>query len=151
VAPPDSPLRDLTDLKGNKIGVAKGSSAHNLLLAAIESSKIGWNEITPIYLAPADAFAAFSRGAIDAWLIWDPFFALAELKQNARTLPIDPRVSAQNSFFLVNRDSATKNPKVVSAINEEVGNATEWSDINRDEVAALYIKPSGVEIAAQQR
>jgi sulfonate transport system substrate-binding protein len=151
VAPPDSPIKDLADLKGKKIGVAKGSSGHNLLLAAIESAKIGWKEITPVYLAPADAFAAFSQGAIDAWSIWDPFLALAELKQNARTLPIDPKVSAQNSFFLVNRDFAAKNPKLVGAINEEVGKATEWSDKHRDEVAALYSKASGVEIAAQQR
>jgi sulfonate transport system substrate-binding protein len=58
---PESPIKDLTDLKGKKIGVAKGSSWHNLLLAAIESAKIGWKEINPTYLAPADAFAAFSR------------------------------------------------------------------------------------------
>jgi sulfonate transport system substrate-binding protein len=151
VVPPDSPIRDSTHLEGKKIGVAKGSSAHNLLLAAIESAKIGWKEITPIYLAPADAFAAFSRGAIDAWSIWDPFLALAELKQNARALSVDPRVSAQNSFFLVNRDFAARNPKAVGAINEEVGKATEWCDKHRDEVAALYSEASGVEIAAQKR
>ena len=40
---------------------------------------------------------------------------------------------------------------MVGAINEEVGKATEWSDKHRDEVAALYSKASGVEIAAQQR
>ena len=151
VVPPDSPIKNLTDLRGKRIGVAKGSSAHNLLLAAIESAKIGWKEIMPLYLAPADAAAAFSRGAIDAWSIWDPFLALAELKQDARSLPVDPQVSAQNSFFLVNRDFAVRHPQAVGAINEEIGKATEWSDKHRDELAALYTEASGVDIAAEKR
>ncbi len=94
--PADSPVKTLADLKGKKIGVAKGSSAHNLLVSALESEKIAWSDITPVYLAPADAASAFGRGAIDAWSIWDPFYAIAELKQKARPLPIDPKATIQN-------------------------------------------------------
>src|SRR6202034_1225431 len=83
VVPPDSPIKVLTDVRGKRIGVAKGSSAHNLLLAAIESVKIGWKEITPLYLAPADAAGGFSRGAIYAWSILDPCLPAAELKHDA--------------------------------------------------------------------
>jgi len=151
VVPANSPIQSLADLKGKKIGVVKGSSAHNLLVAALESAQIGWSEINPLYLAPADAAAAFSRGAIDAWSIWDPFLALAEIKQNARALPVDPAVSAQNSFFLVNHDFAGKHPQTVAAINEEIGRATQWASEHRDEVAALFSQASGVELAAQKR
>jgi sulfonate transport system substrate-binding protein len=151
VVPADSPIKSLGDLKGKKIGVAKGSSAHNLLVAALESEKIAWGEISPIYLAPADAAAAFSRGAIDAWSIWDPFLAIAEIKQNARALPVDPAIAAQNSFFLVNRDFANKHPEAVAAINEEVRGATQWSAEHRDELAALYTQSSGVDIEAQRK
>lgn len=151
VVPQDSPIKTLADLKGKKIGVAKGSSAHNLLVAALESAKIGWSEINPLYLAPADASAAFARGAIEAWSIWDPFLALAEIKQNTRALPVDLAVSAQNSFFLVNRDFAGKRPETVAAINAEVAKATQWSADHRDEVAALYSQASGVDIEAQKK
>jgi sulfonate transport system substrate-binding protein len=151
VVPANSPIRTLADLRGKKIGVAKGSSAHNLLVAALENQNIGWSEISALYLAPADAAAAFSRGAIDAWSIWDPFLALAEIKQNARALPIDPAVSAQNSFFLVNRDFSDKHPETVAAINEVVGKATQWSAEHRDEVAALFSQASGVDLAAQKK
>jgi len=147
----NSPIQTLADLRAKKIGVAKGSSAHNLLVAALESAKIGWSEINPLYLAPADAAAAFSREAIDAWSIWDPFLALAEIKQNARALPVDPAVSAQNSFFLVNRDFASKHPQTVAAINDEVGKATQWASEHRDEVAGLFSQASGVELAAQKK
>ncbi|MGD0640182.1 MAG: aliphatic sulfonate ABC transporter substrate-binding protein [Roseiarcus sp.] len=151
VVPSDSPIKTLADLKGKKVGVAKASSAHNLLVAALESEKIPWSDITPVYLAPADAAAAFSRGAIDAWSIWDPFLALAELKQNARALPIDEKATAQNSFFLVNRDFAAAHGDVVAAINEEIGKATQWADTHRDETAALFSEASGVDIVAQKK
>jgi len=151
VVPADSPARTLADLKGKKIGVAKGSSAHNLLVSALESEHIEWGEITPVYLAPADAASAFSRGAIDAWSIWDPFFAIAELKQKARPLPIDPKATIQNSYFLANRDFLAKHGDVVGQINEEYAKATNWANAHRDEVAVLFAEASGVDLAAQQR
>ena len=128
VVPADSPAKSLSDLKGKKIGVAKGSSAHNLLVSALESGNIAWSDIKPVYLAPADAASAFSRGAIDAWSIWDPFYAIAELKQKARALPIDPKATIQNSFFLANRDFLAKHPDIVGAINEEVAKATNMGE-----------------------
>jgi sulfonate transport system substrate-binding protein len=100
VVPAASPIQDVSGLSGKKVAVAKASSAHNLLIAALESVKLPWSAITPVYLAPPDAAAAFVRGAVDAWSIWDPFFAIAELKQKARALPLDISVSTQNSFFL---------------------------------------------------
>ena len=41
-----------------------------------------------VFLPPADARAAFERGAVDAWVIWDPFLAAAE-QQRARTMLAD--------------------------------------------------------------
>jgi aliphatic sulfonates family ABC transporter substrate-binding protein len=147
----NSPIKTLNDLKGKKVGVAKGSSAHNLLIAALESAKIGFDEITPVYLSPADALAALTSGAVDAWSIWDPFYAIAEVSKNARPLPIDTKATAQNSFFLANRDFAEKHPDIVTAINEEVAKATKWADTHREETARLFTEASGVDYAAQKR
>ena len=151
VVPAASSIQEVAGLAGKKVAVAKASSAHNLLVAALESVKLPWSAITPVYLAPPDAAAAFVRGAVDAWSIWDPFFAIAELKQKARALPLDPSVSAQNSFFLVNGDFAAKHPDVVATINDAVATATTWADQHRDQVAAILSEASGVDLAAEQR
>ncbi len=151
VVPQASPVKTLADLKGKKIGVAKGSSAHNLLVSALASADIKWAEIEAVYLAPADAASAFGRGAIDAWSIWDPFFAIAELKQKARPLPIDAQATIQNSFFLANRDFLKDHADIVGEINAEVQKATEWASAHRSDTAALFAEASGVDIAAQQR
>jgi len=151
VVPETSPLKSLAELKGKRIAVAKGSSAHDLLVAALESAQVSWSDITPVYLAPADAAAAFSRGSVDAWSIWDPFYAIAELKQKARPLPIDPQVSEQNSFFLANSNFIAQHADVVGAINATIATATAWAGDHRDETAALFAEASGVDIDAQKR
>src|SRR6478609_8810042 len=48
----DSPIRRLSDLKGRKIALQKGSSAHYLLVRAVEKAGLQWNDIQPVYLAP---------------------------------------------------------------------------------------------------
>jgi sulfonate transport system substrate-binding protein len=151
LVPATSSIEGISGLKGKKIAVAKASSAHNLLVAALESVGLPWGDITPVYLAPPDAGAAFVRGAVDAWSIWDPFLAIAELKQKARALPLDRAISAQNSFFLVNGDFAAKHPDVVATINGAVATATTWADQHRDQVAAILSEASGVDLAAESR
>lgn len=152
IVPPDSPIKALADLKGKKVGVAKASSAHNLLIAALETEGLSFKDIEVAYLAPADAAAAYQRGAIDAWSIWDPFYAIAELgARGARPLPIDTEKTAQNSFFLANRQFAGKHPDIVQLVNEEIDRATSWVNKNRASAAAQFAEASGVSIAAQQK
>ena len=38
IVPKDSPIKTLADLKGKRVAFAKGSSAHNLLVAALEKA-----------------------------------------------------------------------------------------------------------------
>ena len=62
-----SPIRTLTDLKGKRIGFTKGSSAHNVVLLALNKAGLNYSDITPVYLTPPDAGPAFAQGSIDAW------------------------------------------------------------------------------------
>ena len=146
IVPPGSPLRSLTDLKGRKLGIAKASSAQNLAIAAIESVGLKFDDVQAEYLAPADASAAFARGAIDAWSIWDPFLATAELSRGARRLPISEAASTQNSYFLANRDFVNAHPSAVGAINEELARATAWARDHTEDAAQLFSKASGVDL-----
>src|ERR1700744_4932552 len=86
IVPADSPIKTIADLKGKRAAFGRGSSAHNLLVAALEKTGLSWSDIVPTPLAPSDATAAFAKGSIDAWSIWDPYLALAELKQDARVV-----------------------------------------------------------------
>lgn len=152
LVPPDSPVRTIADLQRRTVGFAKASSAHNFLIAALESAGLSIRDVNVAYLAPADAAAAYAKGAIDAWSIGDPYYAIAEeSRRGARALPVDRAKTSQNSFFLANRGFASKHPNIVAAINEEIARATQWVNAHRDEAAAAFAQASSVSLAAQKR
>jgi sulfonate transport system substrate-binding protein len=107
LVPVDSPLRTTAALKGKKVALQKGSSAHHLLIESLRAAGLGWGDIQPVYLAPPDARAAFEQGGVDAWAIWDPHFAAAELQLAARPLAGPPSRFAYRQFLVVRPEFPT--------------------------------------------
>ncbi|MCZ0562999.1 ABC transporter substrate-binding protein, partial [Escherichia coli] len=93
-----------------------------------------YSDIQPVYLPPADARAAFERGSVDAWVIWDPFQAAAEQQLQARTLRNGSQLVDNHQFYLATRDYATQHPQVISALVEEVRAVGEDSKADPDKV-----------------
>ncbi len=151
LVPPGSPLQTLADLKGKRVGFARASSAHNLTIAAIEKAGLAWSDITPVQLPPADARTAFESGALDAWTIWDPYFAVAEKRPGVRILATARGIAKQNAFFLGNSDYAKNNPEVITAVNEELAKVALWAEANRGSVAQVLADATGIDLASWQR
>ncbi|SFT57447.1 aliphatic sulfonate ABC transporter substrate-binding protein [Mesorhizobium sp. YR577] len=146
---PDSPVQSIADLKGKKVGVGKGTSAHNLLVAALEKERIAFTDIQPVYLSPADAAAAFASDKIDAWSVWDPFFAIAETRYQPRILARSSDVLNVNTYFIANKTFAGERPDVVTSTIGALEVAAKWADGNRDKVAAALHEVTGVPLDAQ--
>ena len=145
----DSPIRTLADLKGKKVGFTKGSSSHNLTVVALERGGVAYSDITPIYLSPADAAAAFARDSIDAWTIWDPFLAIAQGRHEPRLLVSSKEALKVNTFFLANKGFAANNGGSIDLVLKGLGEAATWADANRPAVAQALHEVTGVELAAQ--
>ena len=93
----------MADLKGRKVALNKGSNVHYLLVKQLERAGVAYRDVNVVYLTPSDARAAFERGAIDAWVIWDPFQAAAEKQLGARVLADGAGVVKNYQFFLRQR------------------------------------------------
>jgi sulfonate transport system substrate-binding protein len=149
--PKGSSIATLADLKGKRVAFAKGSSAHNLTVAALEKAGLTYRDITPVLLAPADGAAAFAGGTIDAWTVWDPYFAIAEEGQGARILVQASDITPPNNFFLANKAFAEEQPDVLKAAIAALGEVAVWCEANRPSVAASLSKITGVPLAATRR
>ena len=147
----DSPIKTLADLKGKKLGFAKASSAHNLTIAALEKAGLSYKDIEPVYLTPADGAAAFARGAVDAWTIWDPFYAVAEAQPGTRVLAPAKGIVEQNSFLLANGSFAKANPEFVSQINQAASITAQWAASHHSDVTAILSKATGIALESQQK
>jgi len=120
LVPKDSPLHKVADLKGKKVALNKGSNVHYLLVRALQEAGLTYGDITPVYLSPADARAAFEQGSVDAWVIWDPFDAAAEQQLQARTLRDGQGIVDNYQFYLATRDFATAHPQVITALINQI-------------------------------
>jgi sulfonate transport system substrate-binding protein len=147
VVPKGSTLKTVAELKGKKIALNKGSNVHYLLVRAIEKAGLQYSDITPIYLPPADARAAFERGSVDAWVIWDPFLAAAEKQLGARVLADGTGLVSNHQFYLAARPYADKNPEIVRVLIDELAKVDEWGLANPKEAAAVLAAQTGLDAA----
>ncbi len=146
----DSPIRTLADLKGRRLAFARGSSSHNFVVQALAKAGLAPADVQQTYLSPADAVAAFARGSVDAWAVWDPYFAIAEKRHNARILTTTKGVLDSYSFYLANRDFASRHPAVLKAAVDALGETVAWSAKNRDQLATAISEVTGVDLDIQK-
>ncbi len=144
IVPKDSPIQSIQQLKGKRVVLNKGSNVHYLLLKVLEANNLKLSDIEVIYLPPSDARAAFERGAVDAWVIWDPFFAAAEHQIGARVIATGENVVSNHQFYLADRKFAEAHPQVIQAVVNELNLTTEWVESNQGEAAKLLEKPTGL-------
>ena len=149
LVPANSAIRSITDLKGKRVGFTKGSSAHNIVVQTLEKAGLTYADITPVYLTPPDAGPAFANGSIDAWSIWDPYFAIGETRQNGRTLVNASDITKSNSFYIANRDFAKSHGPVLQQIIDVTSSAAKWAESHRDEVAKSLSAITGIPLDIQ--
>ena len=135
LVPKDSPLKSVADLKGKKVALNKGSNVHYLLVRALEQAGLKYTDIQTVFLAPADALAAFTRGSVDAWVIWDPYEAAAEASTGARILADGTGLVANHQFYFSSRKFLTDNVKAVDVVLDALNEVDDWTKHNVEAVA----------------
>lgn len=147
VVPEQSAIHSVADLKGKRVGLNKGSDVNYLLVAALEKAGLSYKDITPVYLPPADARAAFQRGAIDAWVIWDPFLAEVETNAKARQIRNAEGLVPHYTFYLASRKFADTYPETAKQVVDELGKLSAWANSHQDEAAGLLSTSTGLDKA----
>lgn len=136
VVPKDSPIRSVADLRGKKIALNKGSNVHYFLVKLLQKHGLKYADVQPVFLSPPDARAAFQKGAVDAWAIWDPFLASAEKTLDARWLADATGVANNRGYYFTSRDYATRNTDVLKLAIAEVSAIDTWISKNKPAAAA---------------
>jgi sulfonate transport system substrate-binding protein len=143
VVPEKSPIRELSQLKGKKVALNRGSNVHYLLLRALEKAGLAYSDIQVTFLAPADARTAFDSGKVDAWVIWDPFLAAAELA-GARILKDGEGLVDNHQFYVARKDFASEHAPLVKVVLDAFSELSEWAAKHPEEAAKLTAASSGI-------
>jgi sulfonate transport system substrate-binding protein len=145
IVKPASPLQTIADLKGKRVALQKGSSANFLLLEVLQKAGLHYEDVHPVYLPPADARAAFENGDVDAWVIWDPYYASAQAALKARTLADYSNLHTAYSFYEATREFAQNHPDVIGVILGQLRSTGQWVNQHPDETAALIAPKVGLD------
>jgi sulfonate transport system substrate-binding protein len=135
LVPKESPLKSVADLRGKKVVLNKGSNVHYLLVRALEQAGLKYSDIQPVFLAPADALAAFTHGAVDAWVIWDPYEAAAEASTGARILADGTGLVTNYQFYFSSKKFLAENAPAADVVLEALNETDEWAKSNIHAVA----------------
>jgi sulfonate transport system substrate-binding protein len=146
----DSPIQSLADLKGKKVAYKRGSSAHNFTLKALGSVGLTLNDIETVDLGPPDAAPAFANNQIDAWTIWDPYYAIAAQQPDTRVLVTTEGLVDSWGYYLANGGYTKANPDVILDVIDELGKVGAAAQANIDGTVGEISKITGVPVEIQK-
>jgi ABC-type nitrate/sulfonate/bicarbonate transport system substrate-binding protein len=124
-------LDNLDQLKGKKIGVARGSGGEVFWLALIDKLKLNAADYTVVNVEAPEMVAALERGNIDAYAVWEPWVTrgLAAVK-NTKVLKDQENILEQGVYIYMNLGWIKKNPEQAEGFMRALVEATDL--INRD-------------------
>jgi taurine transport system substrate-binding protein len=125
------------DLKGKRIAVPIGSTAHFSLMGALKMYGMTEKDVTIVGMSPAEIAAAWSQNAIDAAFVWYP--VQAKIRENGKVMTTAGIVAktgfptfngwvVTNKFAAANRDGLIKFLKAMNEINGDYSkNKAAWN------------------------
>jgi sulfonate transport system substrate-binding protein len=135
IVPKGSAIKAVADLKGKRIAYNKGSNVQYFLAKLLEKNGLKYSDVQHVHLPPPDARAAFEKGAVDAWIIWDPFLASAQKTLAAQLLVDASGVVNNRGYYFTSRDFATKNVDVLKIAIKQINDIDTWASKNKTAAA----------------
>jgi sulfonate transport system substrate-binding protein len=120
----------LRDLKGKKVAFDEGSSAHYVLIRALQIVGLSYGDIQPVPLPQSQALYHFKQGEVDAWVVWMPY-APTEMRRRYPGRSIadlfsilgDKAAAEVPTLYYCTPELASGYPRILKAILEEVNEA----------------------------
>ncbi|MFT4021847.1 MAG: ABC transporter substrate-binding protein [Acinetobacter sp.] len=146
LVPQNSSIHSAKDLKGKSLAFNKGSISHLLTLRALEQQGLKPEDVKFKFLPPADGKLAVANGSVDAWVVWDPYTAYAELKDHFRVV-VNGRGLYSGYTFLAATDKSLNDQNKRVAIQDFVYRLKAsqiWAGQHGDEFGKAYAKITGL-------
>jgi sulfonate transport system substrate-binding protein len=146
LVPKGSKITSVSQLKGKRIAVAEGSSGDYHLLQVLTKAGLSPHDVQLDYLQPAQALAAFSSGAVDAWDIWSPYIEQAVMQKGAKVIAGGAGYGTVYSYEVASQSSvadATK-AKEITAYLRELDRAHVWVNTHPAAWAKTWAAATGL-------
>ncbi|WP_437580874.1 ABC transporter substrate-binding protein [Sorangium sp. So ce887] len=147
VVPIDSPVHSVADLKGKRVSVPFGSTAHGMLLRALSDIRLDPElDVTLVPQQPAEAEAALRENIIDAHAGFVPFAELFPFRGAARKIYDGATTQIPTSHgMLVRAAYAEEHPEVVVGLLRAIIEADRIFERDPERYSELIEHATGVD------
>jgi len=135
----DSPIQKVTDLKGKRVAVTRGTDPHIFLLRALDKFGMATPDIKMVLLQHPDGKTALVRGDVDAWAGLDPYMAQTELDDGSRLFFRAPELNTYG-FLNVREAFAAEHPEEVLRVLRLYEQGRQYALAHPDELKAVLAR-----------
>jgi sulfonate transport system substrate-binding protein len=134
----DTTIQKITDLKGKRVAVTRGTDPHIFLVRALQSVGLSEKDIVPVLLQHPDGKIALIRGDVDAWAGLDPMMAQAQVQDGAQLFY---RNKAANTYGILNssEDFLSKFPDLTKRVLSVYEDARKYCLANYDDEKRVFV------------
>ncbi|GGN64102.1 sulfonate ABC transporter substrate-binding protein [Actinoplanes lobatus] len=142
--------KTFADLKGKTVALNKGSNVNWLLVKLLEQANLTIGDINVKYLKPAEGRPAFDSDQVDAWIIWDPYFALAE-QPGVQVLADATGLANNREYLLAAPEAVTGKTDLIRTFLAKYRATTDWGIANPAERAKILAPELKIDEATTTR
>ena len=138
----DSEIQNLSDLRGRRVAVEEGSTAHYILIRALINADVAPSELDISFEPRRDALALFVARQVDACSVWVPYADSPERRQHPGRsiaslqdlLGDDPSLKLPTLYYAA-PELVKDFPAILKLLLEEINEA--GTQVNNDNVAVI--------------
>lgn len=145
IVPRDSAITDIRQLAGRRVALNRGANVHYLLIQALEDANLTYDDVHPVFMAPAEAERAFRRGEVDAWAIWEPLLSSVKKRTGARVLRDGTGLTENGVYYVAQKQLATSKPELLELVARCVSQATDYAKRNPSATAKLLTRHNNID------
>lgn len=146
----DSGISQVSDLKGKRIAVTRGTDPHIFLIRALAAAGLTEKDAKLVLLQHQDGRTALEKGDVDAWAGLDPLMAQSELESGSKLFY---RNADANTWGILNvrEDFAAQHPELVGRVIAAYEKARQWALANPAELKALIAREAKISEPVAER
>ncbi len=151
----DSTISKVSELKGKRVAVTRGTDPHIFLVRALLEAGLTEKDITPVLLQHPDGKTALIRGDVDAWAGLDPMMAQAEVEDGAKLFFRKPEantwgiLNVREEFLKDHPDLVRRVLTVYEAARKH--SLANYADVKRVFIAATKLPEAVVDKQLKER
>ena len=145
LVPDDSDIKEVSNLKGKKVGLVIGSIAQNYMNELLKANGLSLDDIELINLSTGEQQQALAIGQVDAVATWEPTITKIEASGAGKVLADGTGVFLGENPIIARTEYVEQNPEIVKIFLEQYRKAAEEIAANPELYAEKYADQLGLE------